>query len=226
MKTAMILLSLICSSICFGQHYLQKYQPTISTEDRSRGFFYQESVPLKTAQMLYSYFASHNRLGRIPSFYTLPNSQLFLATASVNSDTGGIGLSFLRVLGDKVREVATSIPVSIECVIPRVAFFHDSDRAIILAEYGDDYIYGFFAAECRHDSARILAVTDMSTESPEGGYGSPTDNVLVRFANGTYILEFTANVIVNPGGTDQVIKLPKSGRLTFYYNGKSFVRSK
>jgi hypothetical protein len=222
-----IFLLLICFSLSSGQQYFNKYRSsTLEFKKESLHFFYDKSIKIKTARILYDYFISTYGEGRIPSFYAMPKSKLYLVSFHGNEDSLDYGyrLFFVKIYNDSVNEIYHTKGAGESWFLEPV-YFQNKEHLIILAEYGEENTEGFLSIEYSNNCFRELGYSDL-TILVKGNYGRPTDNVKIRYSKETYYLDFTADVVLNPlTKEEKVINKPKAGFITFYFNGQIFVQS-
>ena len=93
---------------------------------------------------------------------------------------------------------------------------------LILAETGTEYSWGLSAYEFRAGELTALGSLDVARWSDDN-YVSALDKATVTLRDGRYVVEFAANLRLNPGGLHPWWLVRTKKNITFIQDGKSFV---
>ncbi len=208
---AILLLSVLAVALsrppdCRAGEATLRRQPVRLVEARQgdRRYWYDDRVPAAEARALLDYF-SRNADDPLPSIYAVPGSKGYCIVSSWDSKSGsadfGRRLYLVRKTTAGYEEIDRTRGAA-DSYILRPVFFTGSGRVLILAEMGTEYSWGLMVYEIAQNRLKELGPLDAAVEGAEDAE-DPTPFAAVKLVNGRWRVEFSHDLVLDPGGPSE-----------------------
>jgi hypothetical protein len=229
--TIVFLVVLLIATHLYAEE-LRYYEPElVYREENEKYFRYDKSIPEEDARTVAEYIYRTYGEDEYPFIYTIPEQDGFYLASiggeQVETDYGSRFI-LLRRDGDNFIELFYSRG-AMDSYILRPFFYIGDERILILAETGTEYTWGFSAYEFDNEGKSFGYLGGLPVariydgEDSWGELINPLDRARVFIEKGRYTIEFSTDIVLDPGGMDERLVESGGGKITFHYDGKDFV---
>ncbi len=199
--------------------YLPRHEPAqIKWSESERRYCHDSRVEQEVAREIAAQFEGSGA-HRVRCIYGIPGSRLYLLTGTGSRTGEQVGLQFFLIRHDDagltILQESTGMQDS---WFLSPVFFWTDDRVLVLADTGTEYSWGVVAFELRDATLRDLGVISVALDAEENTV-DPLPSAKVRRTEDGYLVEFHANLVWNPGGSDERPLPREAGRPHLFRSG-------